>query len=615
MGQVLPVNLSINVTAGTGTPSGDVSLIAQTGATSSNQTGIGPFSLSAGSFSGSTIMLPGGSYSIIAHYPGDGHFAASDSSPAISVHVNQEGSQTLLSLVTPDPITGTPVYGATSAVYGSVYVLRMDVTNSSGNRCSSLQNETISYPCPTGALTVSPAPTDLNPPTGTIPGHYTLNTQGYAEDQPIQLSPSVYSFIGAYAGDSSYNSSVSNPLQVTITAGQTSTSMSGVPTSTIVSGTSVTVTGVISTTSNGAAPSGTLQLLNNGTPLGNPVIVFGTASTSSAAATAQATIIATPPVGSDSLSVQYSGDVNYATSTSTTTKVSVTDFSVAANPSPINISAPGQTGNSTITITPLAGFTGSVSLTVAGGCPTGATCTFSPASVNITSATAATSTLTVTTTAPAAAPLSMPKKFPPNSRFPVGILRVAGELLVLSLVLVAISSRRWRPAFMIAASTFLIASLWIACGGSGGGGGTIGPPAPSPVISLSVPSLTFASQNTGTTSAAQAATLSNTGNAVLIISSLSLSGANMGDFNQTNTCGSSVATNSNCSISVTFTPSAAGTRTAAVTIIDNASGSPHSIGLTGTGIAQPTPTGTSPLAVHAASGVDNHSITVNVVVQ
>jgi hypothetical protein len=119
----------------------------------------------------------------------------------------------------------------------------------------------------------------------------------------------------------------------------------------------------------------------------------------------------------------------------------------------------------------------------------------------------------------------------------------------------------------------------------------------------------------GSTSAAQAVTLSNTGNASLTISSISLSGTDTGDFDQTNTCGNSVAMSSNCSIGVTFTPQAAGIRTAAVTIIDNASGSPHSVGLTGTGLAQPTPTGTYPLAIHASSGVDSHSITVNIVVQ
>jgi hypothetical protein len=56
-----------------------------------------------------------------------------------------------------------------------------------------------------------------------------------------------------------------------------------------------------------------------------------------------------------------------------------------------------------------------------------------------------------------------------------------------------------------------------------------------------------------------------------------------GDYAQTNTCGMSVAAGANCTISVTFTPTATGTRTGAITITDNATGSPQTVNLTGTG--------------------------------
>ena len=86
-----PVNFSIRVTPGSGssTPTGDVSLIAQAGSSPSNATGIGPFALSGGSASGSTNMLPGGSYTVTAHYAGDGTSAASDSAPGIPVLVTK----------------------------------------------------------------------------------------------------------------------------------------------------------------------------------------------------------------------------------------------------------------------------------------------------------------------------------------------------------------------------------------------------------------------------------------------------------------------------------------------------------------------------------------------
>jgi hypothetical protein len=104
-----------------------------------------------------------------------------------------------------------------------------------------------------------------------------------------------------------------------------------------------------------------------------------------------------------------------------------------------------------------------------------------------------------------------------------------------------------------------------------------------PAVNLSSAGLSFASQTVGTTSSPQAVTLTNTGNAPLTTSSLGVSGPNASDFVQTNNCGGSVAAGANCTISVTFTPSARGVRTAALSVADNASGSPQMVSLSGTG--------------------------------
>ncbi|HXA58488.1 MAG TPA: discoidin domain-containing protein [Streptosporangiaceae bacterium] len=103
-------------------------------------------------------------------------------------------------------------------------------------------------------------------------------------------------------------------------------------------------------------------------------------------------------------------------------------------------------------------------------------------------------------------------------------------------------------------------------------------------LSLSPSSLTFASQNVGTTSAAQVVTVTNTGNAPASISSIAASG----EFAQTNNCGASLAAGANCTINVTFTPTAVGTRTGYVTINSNATNSPGTISLSGTGAGSTT---------------------------
>lgn len=101
----------------------------------------------------------------------------------------------------------------------------------------------------------------------------------------------------------------------------------------------------------------------------------------------------------------------------------------------------------------------------------------------------------------------------------------------------------------------------------------------APSVTLSTGSLTFAAQLVGTSGASQVVTLTNTGNATLTITNLTSSG----DFAQTNTCGSSVAAGANCTISVTFTPTNINTRSGAITVVDNAAGSPQSVTLTGKG--------------------------------
>jgi len=129
------------------------------------------------------------------------------------------------------------------------------------------------------------------------------------------------------------------------------------------------------------------------------------------------------------------------------------------------------------------------------------------------------------------------------------------------------STQNYHPTFSSSITTMDILTAYKALGGG------------SASVSLSSPSLTFASQLVSTTSAAQTVTLNNTGNAALSVTNIVAGG----DYAQTNTCGTSIAAGANCTISVTFTPTATGTRTGAITITDNAAGSPHVVSLTGTG--------------------------------
>ena len=109
------------------------------------------------------------------------------------------------------------------------------------------------------------------------------------------------------------------------------------------------------------------------------------------------------------------------------------------------------------------------------------------------------------------------------------------------------------------------------------------PSTASAAVKLSPSALTFADQDVGATSAVQTVTLSNATSAALSITSIAIAGPGGGDFTQTNNCGSSLAAGGACKITVSFTPTASGTRTATLTVTDSAQGSPHTLPLTGTG--------------------------------
>ena len=79
-------------------------------------------------------------------------------------------------------------------------------------------------------------------------------------------------------------------------------------------------------------------------------------------------------------------------------------------------------------------------------------------------------------------------------------------------------------------------------------------------------------------------TVTSTGTTALDISKVAVTGADASNFKPTSHCPSSLAPSDKCTIAVTFTPSATGSRTATLAITDNVSeGSPHDVPLSGTG--------------------------------
>jgi hypothetical protein len=103
-----------------------------------------------------------------------------------------------------------------------------------------------------------------------------------------------------------------------------------------------------------------------------------------------------------------------------------------------------------------------------------------------------------------------------------------------------------------------------------------------PAIALSATNLIFGPQAVGTASPAQSVTLTSAGTAPVSIEEVVLTGTDPDDFRLQDACGwQGHQPGSSCAIEVVFAPKASGTRTATLTIRDNAPGNPHTVAITG----------------------------------
>jgi hypothetical protein len=276
-----------------------------------------------------------------------------------------------------------------------------------------------------------------------------------------------------FPGDSSYSASTSSTTELT--------AQQGTPT--------VTVTLASSSITTAQALSATVEVSGeNGNPTPTGIVTLTGGSYTSAATTlSSGSAKINVPAGSlttgtDTLTASYAGDGNYK-ATSGTAPVTVT---TAVNPS-LTISGtavtvfPGvTTGNtSTITMTPIGGFTGSVALTASiTASPAGAehlpTLSFGATSpVSITGTNGGTATLTISTTAATSATLTYPTR-------PGVPWYAAGGTVLACMLLFGIPARRLSWQTMLGMLVFLVAftSGVLACSGGGrstGGGGTSNP--------------------------------------------------------------------------------------------------------------------------------------------
>ncbi len=305
-GQPFTATVSVSPAPPNGEP---VSLIALASDGTTVLGSYGPFALTSGSASVTTNLLPPNTANVEGSYGGDATLAASTSAPgSLALPVAGAGHAStvtvyFVSLSSSGP--SNPTTGSQSFPYGSQgYILKIAVTGSNGNCSFAYPNTKPAIPCPTGKISLFSNGMPLNDflSNGTATNTTSLNNQGFAEDQPINVNAGSYKITATYAGDENYGATPSsNSLSLTLTQVSTSTTVTTNPSS-VSSGGSAMLTAIVGTNSGGNGPTGKVNFTDNGNSLGTATCVPTTA-TSSATAFCTATLTAAisslypPPTG------------------------------------------------------------------------------------------------------------------------------------------------------------------------------------------------------------------------------------------------------------------------------------------------------------------------------
>ncbi len=465
------VTFNVNVAGAGGTPTGEVAIVgnANQEANTSNSNWISTYTLLGGATDQSYSNLPGGTYTISANYGGDIAFAQSQSSPAIQVTVAKENSVLNLAAQT---FTGN-VTPAASYPYGTYITL--DATPVGQSQVSSANP---------GYATGSVVFTDTAGLPSGVSGTAAINSFGYAELPLYYLSTTAHTIGASYAGDNSFLASTAAPISFTIVPAATVSAVTS-SLSSVSSGT-FTVTSVItpSPASGAAAPTGTVTLaLGSGSIGSGPVVAAQDPNTGASLGTATITVTASSlAAGANTITAGYSGDANYSSSSGTvivTLTVTPPIGSIALTPAPtgVTISSPGQSGTSTVSVTP-TNYTGTLNLTcVLATSPSGANATYNPtctvpATLAISSSTVATTTASVATTAPTSGALTYPETNRERNHW----YTTAGGAALACLLFFGIPARRRGWKSLLSLMVFLVAMAGVGCGGGGGGNNNSGTP-------------------------------------------------------------------------------------------------------------------------------------------
>jgi Bacterial Ig-like domain (group 3)/FG-GAP-like repeat len=223
------------------------------------------------------------------------------------------------------------------------------------------------------------------PPAASV---FTPQTSSSASISPSTLAVGTHSITARYSGDANYTADTSAAVSVTVNqaASETAVTSSANPS---FAGQSVTLPANV--TSPGPTPTGNVTFTSGSTTLGTVALGGGSAAYTTSSFTT---------VGNQTITVSYSGDANTQASSASLSLVVNAAFTLAPDGggnTTLTVNA-GQTVTAPINVTGAPGFSGQVTFACS-GLPANTSCSFSPATINLSGTPAVPTLLSVNTAA------------------------------------------------------------------------------------------------------------------------------------------------------------------------------------------------------------------------
>jgi hypothetical protein len=251
----------------------------------------------------------------------------------------------------------------------------------------------------------------------------------------------------------------------------------------------------------------------------------------------------------------------------------------SANPPAMSVFTPQTSSSGVLSLTSLAVGKHAITAQYSGDANYGGD-TSAAVTVTVNQAVSTTAVTSSVNPSLAGQSVTLSAKVTSNGPTPTGNIAFTSGSTTLATVALSGGSAAYTTTSFTKVGTLAITASYSGDANTQASSATLSQVVNGPTLTLSPSSITFPGQYVGTSGLPLTVTATNPGSGPLTITSVTTSSNNFGVLN---TCGGSLAAGSSCAIGVFFDPSSSGAVSGTLTVADNASGSPQTIALSGSG--------------------------------